>query len=215
MSVSEKNVVSISFDELNNFHRGAGIDASLMRDLLEKIGYAFGDSDSSLGIIAISNIPNFSEFRSRLLPLSRKLALLPSQELDQIIVESAGYQVGWSHGKERVEGEGKYDNKKGSFYANPLTDDLLNSITKRDFTEDTREHLKSAVTICSLDELETVASRNPAFFAPNVWPTDSIPEGQISLLRENAQTSYPRSNNATQVARPTNPDEPVTKTRMT
>uniref|UniRef100_A0A6U3SML8 Non-haem dioxygenase N-terminal domain-containing protein n=3 Tax=Ditylum brightwellii TaxID=49249 RepID=A0A6U3SML8_9STRA len=134
---------------------------------LEKIGKAFGE-DSSLGILCVSDVPNFVSLRQRLLPLSRQLASLPPEELESVTDEESGYQVGWSHGREKVEG-GKFDVGKGSFYANPLTDDLLSAIQQRRALHGTEED------VCT-EELERVAKENPAFFAPNVWPTQSIPQ---------------------------------------
>jgi isopenicillin N synthase-like dioxygenase len=124
------------------------------QDLLIKIGQAFGNHDECLGILAVADVPGLEPMRHRLLPLARDLAMLPKEELDAITDETSGYQVGWSHGKEKVEGD-KLDLAKGSFYANPLTDNLLESRPDTD---------------------PKVARDNPAFFAPNIWPTSSLPD---------------------------------------
>jgi hypothetical protein len=56
---------------------------------------------------------------------------------------------------------------KGSFYANPLTDNLYETIKQRDC------HLCDG---SYLNDLEQAAIKNPAFFSPNVWPSSTIPE---------------------------------------
>jgi hypothetical protein len=83
--------------------------------------------------------------------MARDLALLPDDELEKITDKTSGYQVGWSHGREKLEGD-KLDLAKGSFYANPLTDDLLKSRPNVD---------------------PNVARAHPEFYAPNVWPSSS------------------------------------------
>jgi hypothetical protein len=149
MTDSQK-VVTISYNDLARFSRHVAVE----QDLMVKIGQAFGDEDECLGILAVTDVPQLETMRHMLLPMARDLAMLSEKELDAITDEASGYQVGWSHGKEKVEGD-KLDLAKGSFYANPLTDNLLNSRPDTD---------------------PKVARDNPAFFAPNVWPTLSIPE---------------------------------------
>ncbi|ACI64788.1 predicted protein, partial [Thalassiosira pseudonana CCMP1335] len=118
-----------------------------VNELIEK---AFGStSPNSLGIIAVTDVPSLPSLRFKLLPMAQQLATLSSKQLDEITSPEAGYQVGWSHGREKLEGD-KLDFSKGSFYANPLTDDLA-------------------------EKLQKLAEENPAFFAPNIWPTKSMP----------------------------------------
>lgn len=130
--------------------------------LLQQIEIAFGAGETSLGILAITDIPQLEELRNKLLPMARQLALLPKRELDAVTDVASGYQVGWSHGREKLEGD-RLDLAKGSFYANPLTDNFLESRPETD---------------------PTIAQENPAFFAPNVWPKSSLPdfEGNFKAL---------------------------------
>jgi len=167
------SVVTISYGELT---------ASILQPLCEKIGAAFGDSATSLGILAISDVPGFSELRQHLLPLSRRLASLSPEELCGVTVESAGYQVGWSHGKEKVEGD-KFDVSKGSYYANPLVEDLLQSIIERRRVARSTDSNSGGMEEYEApeDDLERVSLANPAFFAQNVWPTESIPELEAAI----------------------------------
>lgn len=167
------------------------------------IEQAFGNANSSsLGIIAITDIPSLPSLRSKLLPLAPKLAALPPNQLDEITAPQSQYQVGWSHGREKLEGD-KPDFSKGSYYANPLTDDLVESMLERrryaatsthDDDDDNKisvqdkqqmqELLKwdeSLNQIKSEEELRQLAHANPAFFAPNVWPTKSLPELECAL----------------------------------
>lgn len=107
------------------------------------------------------------------------------------------YQVGWSHGREKLEGD-KLDLGKGSFYFNPLTDDLVESMLARRHkqndidnnstntiidgdTKDLLEWDESLNIIRDDDELKTLAKSNPGFFAPNVWPTNSMPELEATV----------------------------------
>jgi len=67
----------------------------------------------------VSGVPGLAEARDALLPLSRKLALLPPDVLSQYEFDPP--VIGWSRGKEKFRG--KPDFAKGSFYANPIYDD--------------------------------------------------------------------------------------------
>eukprot|EP00804_Cyclotella_cryptica_P031191 CCRYP_019407-RA/>CCRYP_019407-RA protein AED:0.07 eAED:0.07 QI:216/1/1/1/0.5/0.4/5/431/365 len=199
------DVVSVSYNDLLNSCcnlDGLSTDASFnIDDLIDK---AFGSTSlNSLGIIAITEVPNLSALRLKLLPLARKLQLLPSEELDKITAHEASYQVGWSHGREKLEGD-KPDFSKGSFYANPLTDDLTSTMLKRrkhdvnstggDIHGD--DNNNSFRTLLSWDEsipsvpsdeyLVELAKSNPAFFAPNIWPKTSIPELE-SVFKETGE----------------------------
>ena len=138
-------VVTIPYSDLVNFDDGEH------HCVLEKIAQAFGSENNSFGILAVTEVPTLHEKRAQLLPLARRVALLPNKE--EVISEESKYQTGWSHGKEIFAG--KPDTAKGSFYANPLIDDL--STIRQDIPQDIRDN-------------------NPGFFAPNVWPTKSIPE---------------------------------------
>lgn len=150
MTTLSQKIVTISYHDLVRI----SLDDSVDQDLLIKIGQAFGNDDECLGILAVSDVPGLEPMRHKLLPLARDLAMLSKENLDAVTDEVSGYQVGWSHGKEKVEGD-KLDLAKGSFYANPLTDNLLKSRP---------------------DTNPKVARDNPAFFAPNIWPTSSLPD---------------------------------------
>ncbi len=85
------------------------------------------------------------------------------------------------------------DYGKGSFYANPLTDDLLETMLDRrrprggrmseEYSDGEDEislsesyHDESIDVVKTEDELRELAFSNPAFFAPNVWPTEHLPD---------------------------------------
>lgn len=99
------------------------------------------------GIIALRGVPGLAEARSNLLPLADHLANLPPDELARLEDPESFFSVGWSLGKETLEG-GIPDFNKGSFYANPVYDAL--DVTP----EELRLH--------------------PSYTRPNVWP-ESIP----------------------------------------
>ena len=191
----ESKVVTLSYTDLVS----ACIEPSSVNinidDIIDK---AFGfTSLNSLGIIAITNIPNLQAIRMKLLPIAEKLATLSNEELSKITAHEAAYQVGWSHGREKLEGD-KPDLSKGSFYANPLTDNLVETmLERRKYDDKLHSRAADAVTTNSSDDiqdllkwdvstqyvsnedLKKLAQSNPAFFAPNVWPKDSIPELEV------------------------------------
>ncbi|RHY27441.1 hypothetical protein DYB32_006771 [Aphanomyces invadans] len=78
---------------------------------------AFGPD--GLGILAVSNVPDVENRRSRCLPLAYKVANLPNDVKQKYELPDAYYSFGWSHGKESLQG--KPDFSKGSFYNNPRT----------------------------------------------------------------------------------------------
>lgn len=176
-------VVCIHYDDLvsscSGHQKSADID-----NLIEK---AFG-SNSSLGIIAITDVPNLPSLRLKLLPLAQKLASLTPDQREECTVPEAGYQVGWSHGREKLEGD-KLDFSKGSFYANPLTESLTESMLERrrqgdSSVRDMKEALEWDESFPSIEthELIQLAKENPAFFAPNVW-CKQLPELESSFQK--------------------------------
>ena len=192
--MSERNddqsvaITTLSYDDLRNFKmeqttntkEPTHADSTPVNvdNAISTIGQAFGDSPTSLGIIAITNVPpHYSALRSKLLKLSHQFATQTSKEMRiSLTREDTFYSVGWSHGKEKLEGD-KLDMGKGSFYANPLTDSPIESILKRDFDEEEEEEeLKKR-----RNEFLTMAEQNPAFYAPNVWPSEELPEMEYTM----------------------------------
>lgn len=160
-------ITSIDYSELS----GAKSDSTTSNELLDKIGQGFGNSSLSLGIIIVTNIPGYKNLRVKLLRLAHELATCTSQkDLDDLTIASSNYQVGWSHGQERVEGKDKFDTAKGSFYANPLSDDVLSFILDRDFDKYGKKSEDSNKFVGTKEEFIALAQANPAFFAQNVWP---------------------------------------------
>lgn len=125
----------ITYDQLTS---GADLTASLKE--------AYGPS--GLGILVVSGIPQFPEYRAQLLPLARKFALLPEEVKLKYEHAASHYNFGWSHGKETLAG--KPDLAKGSYYANPLYD-------------------------APFEDAELI-KKFPSFCAPNIWPTADLPE---------------------------------------
>ena len=108
-----------------------------------------------LGILTVDGVPGVAELRSRLLPLASRLAALDGAALARLEDPESSYSVGWSHGKEILEG-GVPDTLKGSFYANPLVNRP---------TED-----------------EALMREHPSYCRPNRWPTEEIPELEEALM---------------------------------
>jgi len=170
MTSTDDGVVSISYTDLV----AACSDNKSKTNIDNLIERAF--SSSGLGIIAITDVPNLPEMRLKLLPLANQLASLPPNQLQKVTVPTSGYQVGWSHGREKLEGD-KYDYSKGSFYANPLTEDLAQTMLDRRKETGDSEALKCDESLDKTEEeVLALAKSCPAFFANNVWPTDDIPE---------------------------------------
>jgi len=150
-------------------------------------------STTGLGLLAITEVPHhlLTNQRLQLLRLSQRLATLPPSQLEEITDHASSYQVGWSHGREKLEGS-KLDYSKGSFYANPLTENLVETMLERRCITDAGDDSDLAewdksLSIISTDlELRSLAITNPAFFAPNIWPTEHLPNLQ-STFREVGQ----------------------------
>jgi hypothetical protein len=72
-------------------------------DLSAAIEAAFGLE--GLGIVAVDGVPGYAEARSSLLPLAARLAALPANTLAAMEDAQSHWNFGWSHGKEKLEGD--------------------------------------------------------------------------------------------------------------
>lgn len=153
-------VVTLSYDDLLSFDPAKPNAEQLM----EQIEKAFGPT--GLGILQVADVPEFALHRETLLPLAAKLPALPG--LNSCMDAASFYSVGWSHGKEELA-PGKPDTAKGSYYANPLTQDLAQAMTARD----------GIISQAG----ERTAAAHPEFFAPNLWPSSSLPELEPAFCR--------------------------------
>ncbi|ETO00345.1 hypothetical protein RFI_37102, partial [Reticulomyxa filosa] len=118
------------------------------------VATAYGQE--GLGILLVRNVPGLKEKREELLKLARSLAYLTDEQKQEIEHPQSLYSVGWSHGKEKLAKD-QPDFSKGSFYANPLTDDPTNG---------NREWI----------------SQYPSFYHPNLWPVNSLPQLQSAFM---------------------------------
>ena len=162
--VEAADVVNISFDALvaaadrrgewgasaeKIAEAGAGEASALRKAIAEAYGA------DGLGILTVDGVPGVEELRARLLPLASRLASLDGAALARLEDPESSYSVGWSHGKEILEG-GVPDTLKGSFYANPLVNRP---------TED-----------------EALMREHPSYCRPNLWPSAEIPELEKALM---------------------------------
>lgn len=125
--------------------------------LREKIAKAFGYD--GLGLIAIRNVPGVAEARAQLLPYAHKFGNLPTEVKGKYELPEAFYAFGWSHGKEKVEGN-KFDTAKGSFYFNPVTDTPVDPVADAELVK-----------------------AHPTFCHPNIWPSEEDCPGMAAASR--------------------------------
>jgi isopenicillin N synthase-like dioxygenase len=115
-------------------------------DLTAEIEKAYGNE--GIGLLTVKNVPTLVEKRLALLPLGSKFAKLPQEVKDKYVHADSYFSFGWSHGKENLQG--KPDESKGSYYANPQYDRPV-------------------------DDEELIKQYAP-FIHPNIWPKDDLPE---------------------------------------
>lgn len=123
-------------------------------DLSAQIAEAFGVD--GLGILTVSGVPGLAPLRERLLPLARTFARLPTDVKERYEHAPSFFSVGWSHGREKLGG-GEPDFAKGSYYNNPLHN--------RPFDD------------------EALIRQYPSFAAPNVWPSEHVPEMEAAFMQ--------------------------------
>uniref|UniRef100_A0A7I4ECC9 Non-haem dioxygenase N-terminal domain-containing protein n=1 Tax=Physcomitrium patens TaxID=3218 RepID=A0A7I4ECC9_PHYPA len=116
-------------------------------DLSLELEAGFGPN--SLGIVAVSGVPKYSELRSRLLPLASRMAALSEESKMSLVDPASRFSFGWSHGNEMLR-SGQPDVYKGSFYANPIVD------------------------VPTTDE--ALIERYPSYCRQNIWPREDLPE---------------------------------------
>jgi len=115
-----KKPVSISYQDLKDAFDNRTCSP---KQLLGSISKAFGPD--GLGLLEVSDIPPaVVKLRSNVMDMAESLAMLPTEQLEEITIPSSMYSIGWSHGKEQFRGE--YDTGKGSFYFDPFHEDASN-----------------------------------------------------------------------------------------
>ncbi|XP_020240875.1 uncharacterized protein LOC109819534 isoform X1 [Asparagus officinalis] len=122
------------------------------RDLSAKIEEGLGPD--GLGIVSVSDVPDFSFLRQNLLQLSPRVASLPDEVKSSLEDPKSRYNIGWSHGKEKLE-SGKLDTFKGSFYANPILDVPTTDVS--------------------------LMQRYASYCRPNKWPITALPELEVAF----------------------------------
>lgn len=93
-------------------------------DLTHKIEEAYGQK--GLGILTVTDIPEYQDKRIDLLKLARRLALLPQSEINKLMLPQVNHAIGWSLGTESFKGT--HESCKASFRANVERDEALTKI---------------------------------------------------------------------------------------
>ena len=176
--MTSPSIVTISYHDLVKFSREPEVceqneDKEARHRLMEEIGRAYGGNDS-LGILSVKDVPGLPELRQRLLPMAAQIPALPAEDLSRCVVKEACYAVGWSHGKEELT-PGVPDLSKGSFYANPLVNDLSQAMLERHKQQQEQDQTKASNSVTYEANLKRLGAENPSFFAPNVFPA-SMPD---------------------------------------
>ena len=122
-------------------------DLQSEKDLSNDIEKGFGPE--GLGILFVRGMPNYETARKNMLVQSLMLSKLSNDKLKTLEHTKSNFNIGWSHGKEKIGG-GKADTMKGSFYANPI----------RDIQTDNSQ---------LIDEF-------PETMSPNIWPSEYLPQ---------------------------------------
>ncbi|XP_019156510.1 PREDICTED: uncharacterized protein LOC109153161 isoform X2 [Ipomoea nil] len=133
--------VSISYSELKDKNA----------DLSSKIEQGFGAN--GLGLLSISDVPEYTLLRENLLRLSSRLANVSEDVKRELEDPDSRYSFGWSYGKQMRDG--KLDKLKASFYANPILD------------VPTTE--------------PSLLQQYPSFCRANIWPCTALPELEIAF----------------------------------
>lgn len=141
-TMSSYSTVSIPFSHLQDKNH----------DLSLKIEEGFGPN--GLGILSVTDVPGYSSLRRSLLHLAPRLANLPKEVKDDLEDPNSRYNIGWSHGKEKLE-SGKPDLLKGSFYANPILDTPTTD--------------------------KSLIQRYPSYCGSNIWPKSTLPELELAF----------------------------------
>jgi hypothetical protein len=173
---SNDNIVTVSFRDLETFEQNCdrgNVDnheqaRHLQCQLVLAIGQAFGSS--GLGILRVKDMPfEYGDCRQKLLPLayllSESTATKSLRDVHLVDADSM-YHKGYSHGKEQFAG--KADFSKASYYANPLTDNIVESIIQR---QSECENVSGTSADRTAAYWREQAARYPEFYAPNLWPS--------------------------------------------
>ncbi|RKP14600.1 hypothetical protein BJ684DRAFT_8314 [Piptocephalis cylindrospora] len=120
------------------------------KDLTKHIQEALGNSPTALGVIFIRHVPNLLPLREEALLKSLEHSKLPRFIQEETAHPQSNFLTGWSLGKEWVNQ--KPDISKGSFYANPLQQEPIQT------TEELR-------------------ARFPVYLHDNQWPRPDLVPG--------------------------------------
>lgn len=143
--------VSVSYHDL--------VDESKLPKLLPKLVAAFKNEPGTLGILIVTDPPEeYHALRTRVLKSSKTLTSLPAEELASLECRESKYLVGWSHGRESLNG--RQDTQKGSFYVNPTYDPPVRPA-------------------CEMRHVE--------YQTPNIWPDERGRDAQMKGFKDDLE----------------------------
>jgi hypothetical protein len=124
-------------------------------DLSAAIEAAFGPE--GLGIIVVDGVPGYGDARAKLLPLASRLAALPPGVLAEMEDPASHWNFGWSHGKEKLEGD-----RVGARARKPLHPQrAASALTPVGLSRVLRVHVRAAARACSRALRVCVAAQTP------------------------------------------------------
>jgi len=165
--------VKVSYQDLKN----KTIDLGSLRA-------ALGNSPGALGILIVKDLPHeYANLRHQALIKAFEFANLPDAIRERYADPSSRFQFGWSLGKEIMNG--RADLQKGSYFANPYSDDPHNIWPSRSDCEGFRDAFMS-LSVFMRDVGLLLAQALDPLLASEIDSNNNLPRRtQIStLLRE-------------------------------
>ena len=124
------------------------------KNLTQLIGEAF--NDDGLGVIAVAEIPGYSQARFSLLKQAREIYGLPQSAKSSLICPKAFYKVGYSHGHEIYKGQ--TNSTQSNFHANFIDNPEVPNVWPSQLP-----HLKSAFL-----DLSSIFQSTSAYFLSHI-----------------------------------------------
>jgi len=91
--------------------------------LMACITFEQGFGGNGLGVITVSGVPGLLKAKRNLLPLSYVFAHKPEEIRNKFVHEDSYYSIGWSHGKENIQGQPDFKKVRRGLFS-PLSPPL-------------------------------------------------------------------------------------------